>query len=142
MHPFLVKTSNDGFHLFSIRVSTTFTKCSHLTDQGSESEIQFFKRLSRTLLDVLKPKLQHFELVLLCLFRTSAQILYHLPCFLSYPGTPQLALNGIWSRTYDDVSGLSIKSKPLGFFKSPFTPVLRLLHNHRLILSPWIRATG
>ena len=146
MHPFLVKTSNDGFHLFSIRISTTFTKCSHLTDQGSESEIQFFKRLSRTLLEVLKPKLQHFELVLLCLFRTGTQILYHLPCFLCRLCTPQLTLNRVWSGTYDDVSGLSIKTKPLGFFRSPFTPVLRLLHNHTLILfilscswviSPW-----
>ena len=150
MHPFLVKTSNDGFHLFSIRISTTFTKCSHLTDQGSESEIQFFKRLSRTLLEVLKPKLQHFELVLLCLFRTGTQILYHLPCFLCRLCTPQLTLNRVWSGTYDDVPGLSIKTKPFGFFRGPLTPVLRPPHNHTLILfilscswviSPWIGVT-
>src|SRR6266496_919753 len=150
MHPFLVKTSNDGFHLFSIRISTTFTQCNHLTNQVSESEIQFFQTLSRTLLEVLKPKLQHFELVLLCLFRTSTQIVYHLPCILSCPGTPQLALNRVWSGTYDDVSGLSIKSKPLGFFRSPFTPVFGLSDNNNLVLfrrsgcivvCPWTRGT-
>ena len=150
MHPFLVKTSNDGFHLFSIRISTTFTKCSHLTDQGSESEIQFFKRLSGTLLEVLKPKFQHFELVLLCLFRTGTQILYHLPCFLCRLCTPQLTLNRVWSGTYDDVSGLSIKTKPLGFFRSPFTPVFGLSDNNNLVLfrrsgcivvCPWTRGT-